>query len=238
MTRYELYVPRNVVAAGQRLEVLRSKGELPRMDRYRRIRQVIAENDYARPAELVKGEIQGTVERLTGTVLAMEEDSVVTCYFLEEGKKPVELPFFYRDETSDFDPAKAKEGMALPGKEGLWHPRNSHILNGEIYYLMEQGQEDAAVFCVTDGKGKVLPVKAPRGEFDEEVRQALRKQADNDYRFISNIGLFASAKQKLDSDAEETAENAITGREECGERISVLAYLRQEQQKLRKIQKK
>ena len=52
-------------------------------------------------------------------------------------------------------------------------------------------------------------------------------------RFQGDIGVFARKNEETFGPAEDPPEDLIRGRELCGTQISVRAYLKQEQRKLR-----
>lgn len=238
MEAYALYQRKNDRQRGIGLDLLVKKGRVPVIGDYLRIRQVIPEDQNASVKQIVKTEVEYSVEKLCGIVMTERTDGITSCWFLEDADTMHRLPFFFREEDRPVSPCSGEESMTLPEKEGSWTPEDSRIVHGTIFYLMKQTDGEESRRCIVDAGGKDPCYDAPEG-FTDDLITALKKRTEHQARYIRNVGIFKTGMETLSQPKEDPAEDAIRGREVCGERISVRAYLRQEQRKLlRKENKK
>ena len=198
MEGYALYEHCEMAKRGLSLKRLQDTDHCPVIDDYLRLRQVIPEDGDVSVQELVKREVEYTLDKLRGLVVA---------------------------ETGG-------ESVTLPGKEGSWTAEDTRIVHGRIIYLMAQSREDKTVRCVVDADGNA-PGYDAAGGFTGEIMEKLKNWTGNMKRFQGDIGVFARKSEETFGPAEDPPEDLIRGRELCGKQISVRAYLKQEQRKLR-----
>lgn len=238
MEAYALYQHRDLNKRGLKLERMQDEGIFPVIDEYLRIRQVIPEDTNASVEQIVKTEVEHSVEKLRGIVMTEMTAGITSCLFLEDANTRHRLPFFYREKDQPVSPCSGEETVTLPEKEGSWTPKDSCIVHGVIFYLMRRTDGEEPRQCIMDAGGKAPGYDAPEG-FTDDLITALKKRTEHQARYERNVGFFATMMEERSGSEEDPAEDLIRGREVCGERISVRAYLRQEQRKLlRKENKK
>ena len=208
MEGYALYEHCEMAKRGLSLKRLQDTDHCPVIDDYLRLRQVIPEDRDVSLKDVVKREVEYSLDKLRGTVMAEMTDGITTCWFLEDAETVTRLPFFFREKDHAVAPRTGGESVTLPGKEGSWTAEDTRIVHGRIIYLMAQSREDKTVRCVVDADGNMK-------------------------RFQGDIGVFARKSEETFGPAEDPPEDLIRGRELCGTQISVRAYLKQEQRKLR-----
>ena len=231
MEAYALYQHKDLNKRGLSLERMQDEGIFPVIDEYLRIRQVIPEDTNASVEQIVKTEVENSVEKLRGIVMTEITDGITTCRFLENEKEESPLPFFYREKDQPVSPCSGEETVTLPEKEGSWTPEDSRIVHGVIFYLMRRTDGEESRRFIVDAGGKNPGYDAPEG-FTDDLITALKKRMEHQTRFERNVGFFATMMEERSGSEADPAEDLIRGREVCGERISVRAYLRQEQRKL------
>ena len=232
MEGYALYEHRVMARRGLSLKLLQDTGRCPVIDDYLRLRQVIPEDGDISLQDLVKREVEYSLDKLRGAVVAEVTDGITTCWFLESAETVTRLPFFFREKDRAVAPSSGGESVILPEKEGSWTAEDTRIVHGRIFYLMAQTREDTTVRCVVDADGKLPGYDVPGG-FTGKIIEALKKWTENKKSFQRDIGVFARKNEETFGQMEEPPEDLIRGRELCGTQISVRAYLKQEQRKLR-----
>ena len=238
MEAYALYQHKDLNKRGLSLERMQDEGIFPVIDEYLRIRQVIPEDTNASVEQIVKTEVEHSVEKLRGIVMTEMTDGITSCQFLEDANTRHRLPFFYREKDQPVSPCSGEETVTLPEKEGSWTPEDSRIVHGVIFYLMRRTDGEESRRFIVDAGGKNPGYDAPEG-FTDDLITALKKRTEHQARYERNVGFFATMMEERSGSEADPAEDLIRGREVCGERISVRAYLRQEQRKLlRKENKK
>lgn len=231
MEAYALYQHKDLNKRGLSLKRMHDEGIFPVIDEYLRIRQVIPEDTNASVEQIVKTEVENSVEKLRGIVMTEITDGITTCRFLEDVEEESPLPFFYREKDQPVSPCSGEETVTLPEKEGSWTPEDSRIVHGVIFYLMRRTDGEESRRFIVDAGGKNPGYDAPEG-FTDDLITALKKRTEHQARFERNVGFFATMMEERSGSEADPAEDLIRGREVCGERISVRAYLRQEQRKL------
>ena len=232
MEGYALYQHCEMAKRGLSLKRLQDTDHCPVIDDYLRLRQVIPEDGDVSVQELVKREVEYSLDKLRGAVVAEVTDGITTCWFLEDAETVTRLPFFFREKDRAVAPRTGGQSVTLPGKAGSWTAEDTRIVHGRIIYLMAQSREDKTVRCVVDADGNA-PGYDAAGGFTGEIMEKLKNWMGNMKRFQGDIGVFARKSEETFGPAEDPPEDLIRGRELCGTQISVRAYLKQEQRKLR-----
>lgn len=232
MEGFATYQHKKASWRGKSLDWMRRTGGEPNIDEYLRLRQVIPEDGDVSVQELVKREVEYTVDKLRGIVVAEVTDGITTCWFLDSAETVTRLPFFFRDKDRAVAPRSIGESVTLPRKEGSWTAEDTRIVHGRIFYLLAQTREDTTVRCVVDADGMDPGYDVPGG-FTGKIIEALKKWTEKKKSFQGDIGIYATKREETFEPVEDPPEDLIRGREVCGKQISVRAYLRQEQRKLR-----
>ena len=113
MEAYALYQHKDLNKRGLSLKRMQDEGIFPVIDEYLRIRQVIPEDTNASVEQIVKTEVENSVEKLRGIVMTEITDGITTCRFLEDVEEESRLPFFYREKDRPVSPCSDKESMTL-----------------------------------------------------------------------------------------------------------------------------
>ena len=98
MEGYALYQHCEMAKRGLSLRRLQDTDHCPVIDDYLRLRQVIPEDGDVSVQELVKREVEYSLDKLRGTVMAEMTDGITTCWFLEDAETVTRLPFFFREK--------------------------------------------------------------------------------------------------------------------------------------------
>ena len=147
MEAYALYQHCEMAKRGLSLKRLQDTDHCPVIDDYLRLRQVIPEDGDVSVQELVKREVEYTLDKLRGLVVAEVTDGITTCWFLEDAETVTRLPFFFREEDRAVAPRTGGQSVTLPGKEGSWTAEDTRIVHGRIIYLMAQSREIGRASC-------------------------------------------------------------------------------------------
>ena len=119
MEGYALYQHCVMAKRGLSLKRLQDTGRCPVIDDYLRLRQVIPEDRDVSLKDVVKREVEYSLDKLRGTVMAEMTDGITTCWFLEDAETVTRLPFFFRERRGPGPPRTPASFTA--GSSILWH---------------------------------------------------------------------------------------------------------------------
>lgn len=109
----------------------------------------------------------------TSDVLMLNRDGEPLCYYID-GESLKLITQFIRPSSGGTAIDDHTKGAAFEGKTGKWDTVDSVILDGRIYYLMEnQKYRERAEKIVADADGKLLLDDVPEG-FNPTVNQQIR----------------------------------------------------------------
>ena len=121
MEAYALYQHQNLNKRGLSLKRMHDEGIFPVIDEYLRIRQVIPEDTNASVEQIVKTEVENSVEKLRGIVISMLVvlAMVISCFVLTHFEVPVfpqhphGIPAYF-DSHEPFQPAQPASPVGFP----------------------------------------------------------------------------------------------------------------------------
>ena len=167
-----------------------------------------------------------------GTILIVDHAGISKCWYLDrEGL--VLLPSFYRRESDLL--GKGTRGFHLPKKIGTFRVRDSLIIDGIVYFLMESERfGSAAEMYIVNGEGRFMGLQTKTGFSDSMIRKIRdkKKQFDSEKNVLTMVADSFSSLAKLKGakkkpkDYEKTA---TPGREHSGQRASVRLRLQEKQ---------
>ena len=200
----------------------------PDFPRYDRIwRMEIPENTVLR--EWVASDLEPWIKdhgqnTIVGLILIVDHTGISKCWYLDrEGL--VLLPSFYRQETDLL--GIGTKGFHIPKKPGTYQARDSLIIDGIVYYLMESERfGSASQMYIVNGEGRFMGLQTSNGFSDPLIEQIRKKKEQYDEeKDILNVmakGFSSLAKQKGSKKAAKDYPGTKTpGREITGKRASV-----------------
>ena len=213
---------------GHTLSYLFEKKMAPDFPRYDRIwRMEIPENTVLR--EWVASDLEPWIKdhgqnTIVGLILIVDHTGISKCWYLDrEGL--VLLPSFYRQETDLL--GIGTKGFHIPKKPGTYQARDSLIIDGIVYYLMESERfGSASQMYIVNGEGRFMGLQTSNGFSDPLIEQIRKKKEQYDEeKDILNVmakGFSSLVKQKGSKKAAKDYPGTKTpGREITGKRASV-----------------
>jgi len=221
---------------GHTLSYLFEKKMAPDFSRYDRIcRKEIPENTV--PRDWVASDLDQWIKghelaNNIGLILIVDHLGISKCWYLDrEGL--VLLPSFYRQETDLL--GSDTKGFHIPKKPGTYRARDSLIIDGVVYYLMENERfGSASQMYIVNGEGRFMGLQTTTGFSDpliEQIRKK-KKQFDDEQDILSVMakGFSSFAKQKcVKKHAIDYPETNTPGREISGKRVSIKLRLGEKQ---------
>ena len=217
---------------GHTLSYLFEKKMAPDFPRYDRIlRKEIPENTVLRDwisLELNPWIREQNIGNSIGLILIVDHLGISKCWYLDrEGL--VLLPSFYRQEADLI--SSGTKGFHIPKKSGTYQVRDSLIIDGVAYYLMENERfGSASQMYIVNGQGRFMGLQTATGFSDpliEKIR-IKKRQHDEENKILSVManGFSSISKQKQSKqNAKDFPATATPGREISGRRSSVLLRL-------------
>lgn len=219
---------------GHTLSYLFEKKMAPDFPRYDRIlRKEIPENAVLRDwisSELDPWIREQNIDNSIGLILIVDHLGISKCWYLDrEGL--VLLPSFYRQEADLI--GSGTKGFHIPKKLGTYRVRDSLIIDGVAYYLMENERfGNASQMYIVNGQGRFMGLQTSTGFSDPLIEQirVKKSQYDEENRMLSVMakGFSTLASQKgSKKSAKDYPETTTPGREKSGCRASVKQRLRE-----------
>ena len=213
---------------GHTLSYLFERKMAPDFPRYDRIyRTEIPENTILR--DWVASDLESWLKEQgqttsMGLILIVDHFGISKCWYLDrEGL--VLLPAFYRQEA-DLLGSNTK-GFHIPKKPGTYRARDSLIIDGVVYYLMENERfGSASQMYIVNGEGRFMGLQTATGFSDpmiEKIRNK-KKQFDEEKDILSKMSVEFSSlakKNRSKKEAKDYPETITPGREISGERTSI-----------------